>query len=550
MATSISIATARSRDMCLGLFLVSFISYLLFSHLVPITDPVESNYALTAKEMIVSSNWLSPQIYGQVWYDKPVFFYWLTAISFKFFGFSDLAARLVPALFSGLGVVLIYWFLTKTSSQAVALLAALVMGTSLEYVLLAKFVITDMVLYVFNSAALIFFYFGYTNMDGTKRWYLAMYASMALAVLTKGPVGLLLPGLVMLLFIAVQRNWTELRKMSIPAGILLFSLIALPWYIAMYYEHGADFLNTFFGVHNYLRATVSEHPKDNVFYYYIAVFLLGMLPWSPLTVRAMIASYKNGTWRKNTLESFNFIWVGVYFIFYSLMATKYLTYTFPMFLPLAAIAGIYLDRLIAANKKRMLAYWLGVPLLVSTLGYVAAAYRYIGSLWLVAAVSSLMIITLFAWRQVKGQHARQVLALFSVCQIVVYMTLSLFVFPAMADSKSGKDIAQIMTGYNTAKVGFYDFYSTSAVYYSGKTAVKLTPAGAGAAPQPGGLDWSSKYTMPTESLAKFVTDSAKGSIVIVVPEEKRTGFLAEVQDCNPELIESKSGYNYYYLDGR
>ena len=109
-------------------------------------------------------------------------------------------------------------------------------------------------------------------------------------------------------------------------------------------------------------------------------------------------------------------------------------------------------------------------------------------------------------------------------------------------------MAQIMTGYNEAKVGFYDFYSTSAVYYSGKTAVKLTPAGA--TPQPGGLDWSSKYTMPTEPLAKFVTDSAKGSIVIIVPEEKRKSFLAEVQDRNPELVESKNGYNYYCLDGR
>lgn len=73
MATSISISAARSRHICLGLFLVSFVSYLLFSHLVPITDPVESNYALTAKEMVKSGDWLSPRIYGHVWYDKPIF---------------------------------------------------------------------------------------------------------------------------------------------------------------------------------------------------------------------------------------------------------------------------------------------------------------------------------------------------------------------------------------------------------------------------------------------------------------------------------------------
>lgn len=277
---------------------------------------------------------------------------------------------------------MVYWFLAKTSSQSVALLAALVMGTSLEYFLLAKFVITDMVLFVFNSAALVFFYLGYIGAEGTKRWYIAMYTSMALAVLTKGPVGLLLPGLVMVLFITLRRNWSEIRRMSIPAGILLFSLLALPWYGAMYYAYGSDFINTFFGVHNYLRATVSEHPNDNVVYYYVVVFLLGMLPWSPITAKAIVDGCKCGEWRRSTLWVLSIIWVGVYFIFYTLMATKYLTYTFPIFFPLAIITGMYLEKLITQNKKRALIYWIGIPLLLSTLGYFVAAYRFLDFVWL------------------------------------------------------------------------------------------------------------------------------------------------------------------------
>ncbi len=546
MATSISISAVRSKHICLGLFLVSFVSYLLFSHLVPITDPVESNYALTAKEMVKSGDWLSPRIYGQVWYDKPIFFYWLTALAYRYFGFSDLAARLTPALFAGLGVVLLYWFLNKTINQSVALLSTIVMGTSLEYVLLAKFVITDMVLFVFNSAALVFFFLGYTQEGGIKRWYWAMYASMALAVLTKGPVGLLLPGLVMFVFIAVQRNWSELRNMLIPTGLMLFFMIALPWYAAMYYVHGFDFIDTFFGVHNYLRATVSEHPKDNVIYYYLVVFFLSMLPWAPLALKAMVMTWKDQNLRKSPLWLFSFIWFGVYFIFYSLMATKYLTYTFPTLFPLAMLTGNYLEQLLTHNKKTTILYWIGMPIFFSTVGYIAAAYRYQENLWLIAGSLTLLFVTVFVWTKIKKQSSRLVLGLLCVYQIAIYMILSVFIYPAIAETRSEKELAQNLLEYNDQRIGFYEFYSTSAVYYSGKTAVKLTSEAINESPETK-LSWASKYTMPTESLASFVTDSKKGSIVIVVPDTDRKQFLEKVKNGNLQLVKTTDRFSYYYI---
>jgi len=547
LAASISIAAVRSRQICLGLFLVSFVSYLLFSHLVPITDPVESNYALTAKEMVKSGDWLSPQIYGQVWFDKPIFFYWLTALAYKFFGFSDLAARLFPALFAGLGVVLLYWFMSKTASQSVALLSALIMGTSLEYVLLAKFVITDMVLFVFNSAALVFFYLGYIGAERTKRWYYPMYVSMALAVLTKGPVGLLLPGLVMLIFIVVRRNWAELKNMSIPAGLIMFLAIALPWYGAMYYTHGSEFINTFLGVHNYLRATVSEHPKDNVFYYYIVVFLLSMLPWAPLALKAMVATGKDRELRKSPLWIFSFIWIGVYFVFYSLMATKYLTYTFPILFPCAMLAGNYTTQLLNNNEKSTIMYWTGIPMLISTLGYITAAHRYLENQCFIAAAGGLVLITaLMLWR-IKERHSTYVLRLLCVYQVSIYTILAFFAFPVMADIKSGKDLAQSLLDYNDRQVGFYEFYSTSAVYYSGKTVVKIVSQKSELSPQTE-LSWASKYTMPAQSLTSFVTNTPKDSIVIIVPEQQRKQFLEEISDSNVKLLKTNGKFSYYQLE--
>ncbi|HWR09681.1 glycosyltransferase family 39 protein [Sporomusa sp.] len=531
-----------------GIFLISFFFYLFFNHTLPITDPVESNYVLTAKEMVLASDWLSPRIYGNVWFDKPVFFYWLTAIAFQLFGFSEWAARLAPALFAAAGLTLLYWFAAKITKPAVAILAVLIMGTSFEYIVLAKLVITDMVFFFFNGAALGFFYLGYVKMDGTKRWYLVAYVSMALAVLTKGPIGALLPGLVMLLFIAVQRNWAELKEMSIPAGVFLFAVVALPWYVAMYAAHGAEFINNFFGVHNYLRATVSEHPQDNVSYYYIAVFLLSMLPWSALAIKALIQGCKDWRSQSSPLLLFLFIWVVAYFGFYSLMATKYLTYTFPILFPVAILTAVHLDRMLAQGKATAIVYWAGVPLMLLLVGYMAVAYRYLAGFGLIVTVVSLVLLLLLSWWKSRGQTATSVFKLLCLCQLGSYIVLSLFVFPAMAESRSGKGLAESIAGFGVERIGLYQFYSTSEVFYSDNVAVKLEPSGMLPLRQSGTLDWSSKYTMPIQGLTDFMTQSQPQNSLIVVQDKQKGLFLAEAANFNPQLVKSSKGLNYYYFN--
>jgi 4-amino-4-deoxy-L-arabinose transferase-like glycosyltransferase len=526
---------------------VSFLFFLLFNHRLPITDPVESNYALTAKEMVISSDWLSPQIYGQAWFDKPVFFYWLTALSFKAFGFSDLAARLVPALFGAAGVALIFWFTDKTVNRSTAFLAALVMATSLEYVLLAKLIITDMVLFVFNNTALAFFYLGYCSEDHKKQWYWGMYASLALAVLTKGPVGLLLPGLVMFVFIGIRRNWSELRRMAIPAGLLLFSVIALPWYGSMYYVHGTEFTNTFFGVHNYLRATVSEHPKDNVMYYYFVVFLLMMLPWSPVALKAMVANFTDKSVPKAPLNLFCFIWVAAYLIFYSLMATKYITYTFPILFPAAIVTASYIKQLLDQGNSKAVFYWIGVPLFLTTVGYLMISYRYLDTILFIATLGSLLLLTLGMLWNVMGKQAKTVFRILSLAQIIVYILLFIVVFPAITNDRSERELAQVMLDYGGSKVGFYEFYSTAAVYYSGITAIKIVPSDAFALDTSSSFNWSNKYTMPHQLLADFVKQAGKDGALIVVPDERREKFLDKNRLLRPQFLKSITGFSCYRL---
>ena len=144
-------------------WLAALLLLFVFNGSLLITDSVESNYALTAKEMVVSGDWLSPQIYGQYWFDKPVFFYWLTALGFKIFGFTEFAARFFPSCFGLAGLGLLIWGAKKLFDDKTAFYSGLVLLTSVEFFLISKSVITDAILFFFFSAVLLFFYLGYSS---------------------------------------------------------------------------------------------------------------------------------------------------------------------------------------------------------------------------------------------------------------------------------------------------------------------------------------------------------------------------------------------------
>ena len=309
-----------------------------------VTAPVEVNYAQTAKEMLAAGDYLSPQIYGNYWYDKPIFFYWELIAAFSVFGVTDFAARFFPALFAAVGLVMTYAFARRLYDERTAFRAAIILGTGVLYSFLAKLILTDMSLFVFFGGTLAAFFIGYYERE-QKYFYIA-YACAGLAVLTKGPIGLLLPGLVILVFLALARDLSALRRMCIPTGLLVFAAVCAPWYIYMYFAHGADFVNTFLGIHNVLRATVSEHAQWDVWYFYLGIYFIGMFPWS---FALPLALYR--VWRIrpdiDVRTIFLLVWAIVVPVFFQFMATKYPTYSFPAFLPTAILTA----RLLAKNPR-------------------------------------------------------------------------------------------------------------------------------------------------------------------------------------------------------
>ena len=118
------LALAQQHERALALVAV-IVLVLLGNGLLAITDPVESNYALTAKEMLASGDFTSPRIYGNYWYDKPIFFYWELALSFAVFGFNDWAARFPSAVLGCVNVLFLFWFARRVYDERTAWTASI-----------------------------------------------------------------------------------------------------------------------------------------------------------------------------------------------------------------------------------------------------------------------------------------------------------------------------------------------------------------------------------------------------------------------------------------
>ena len=475
------------------LFLVSALLLFAGNGSLLVTDNVEANYALTAKEMVISGDWLSPQIYGHYWYDKPVFFYWLTALAYKMFGFTEFASRFFPALFGMAGLGLLAWGGSKLYNARVGFYSALILASSVEFFLISKSIITDAVLFFFFSATLLFFYLGYK--EGKASYWYAMYGAAGFSVLTKGPIGVLLPGLIITIFLLWQRDWHVLKRAHLVSGTLLCLLITIPWYGAMYALHGNDFLATFFGLHNFLRAPVSEHPRDGVFYYYTLVNILALFPWSGLVPGAVYNWWQGKERTLDSLQKFLLVWALVVFIFFQCMATKYITYTYPLLFPASLLLGSMVAKQEAGCFTRKYFVFVGVGFTVllagafwaTNRGLIADTYLFILPLAVILAGVLGCLMSAFAQAKIYS---------IACTAMVFYLGLIFSIAVPFSQVRSAQALGIALAEQRVKEVGLYGSYPTSAVFYSGSKLVKLVPEKELESYKPKSMSWSSKNVMP------------------------------------------------------
>ena len=313
---------------------VAFLSMIWGIWGVPLLDPDEPVYAETAREMIEFGDFLSPRIFNEYWYDKPPMYYWLVAISQKIFGFNEFAARFPASLMAAGTSIMVYIAGAKLFNERAGFWASLILTSSVQFFYMGKAAVTDTTLLFFMTGALLSFIH--------KRYWL-MYVCMAFATLTKGPIGIVFPGAIIFLYILAMGRLDEILRMHVIRGLLLYFVIAAPWYYGMYTVHGMEFINTFLGFHNVTRFTTPEHASRVTFWYYFPVVILGLFPWTGLFFMSIKSSI--GESRVDDMRNLVFmhIWWFFVFFFFTVCKTKLVSYILPMWPAMALSIGWYIS---------------------------------------------------------------------------------------------------------------------------------------------------------------------------------------------------------------
>ena len=349
--------------------IIAIIWFSLLGHR-DLIDPDEGRYAEIPREMVASGDWLTPRLNGFKYFEKPVLQYWVTAVGYTLFGESNWSARLWPALIGFLGALWAGYLGLRLYGQTAGFYAFLITGSGLLYVSIGHMLSLDMALSVFVAIGVGSLALAQSRREdpaGLRRWMLVGWASLALAMLTKGLVALVLPAGAVLFYSLWQRDWALWKHLHLIKGLLLFLLLAAPWFIAVSLAN-PEFAQFFFIHEHFARYTSEVHERTAPWWYFIPVFMAGVLPWTALTLQSLYRPLvQAGTRTVNGFDAERFLLVFTLFVlvFFSLGQSKLASYI----LPVMPVAGVLAGRQLALQGYRKTDAWsllvLAVVLLVS-----------------------------------------------------------------------------------------------------------------------------------------------------------------------------------------
>jgi len=318
-------------------------------------DPDEPFYAQSSREMLEAHDWSTPRIFDRPQFEKPIFLYWLSMGSFRAFGDNEFAARAPAALFATLLVVMTWAFGERMFGGRAAFLASVVLATSAEFFVSARMMLTDMVFGAFVCGSVFSLWLASRGARRPGLWFVAACGLSALAVLTKGPLGLLLPALAIPAMLLGGGRRLAVRPVAVVSGVALFAAIAVPWYAIMLQKFGRSYFDAFFIHENVERFFHAEHRHNNHFYYYLAVLAAGAIPWTPALAALASPARRQAMW--DDTSRFLGLWGLLCLAFFTLAASKLPSYVLFLFVPLALLIGRALDLLLRADGRGRVERW-------------------------------------------------------------------------------------------------------------------------------------------------------------------------------------------------
>ena len=333
---------------------------------VGLIDETEPLFAEASRQMFVTGDWITPFFNGETRFDKPALIYWCQAIAYAIVGVNEWAVR-IPSVLAAMGIIAlafytVQWsFAKKDELEQVsnlprryftAAIAAALMALNPEMIVWGRAGVSDMLLNGCIGSTLLCFFLGYAQNNSPiviakwqlpNKWYLACYVLIAGAILTKGPVGIVLPGLIMIAFaLYVGEFWQLWREMRPILGMGIVLALSLPWYVLVTWRNGWNFINAFFIYHNLERFTEVVNGHSAPWFFYFLVVLLGFAPYSvyiPASI-ARVKFWQRSHWlkqeRSQQLGLFACLWFLSVFCFFTISVTKLPSYVLPL-MPAAAI---------------------------------------------------------------------------------------------------------------------------------------------------------------------------------------------------------------------
>ena len=493
-------------------------------------DQDEGFYAATAAEMHARGDWVTPSFNGKLFAHKPPMMFWGMMVGYEMFGVSELGARFVSSLF-GLGTVfLTYGIARRLFDAATGLFAGLAIGSCVMFTIVARSATADAHLTFFTVLALYLWvgdYFRAPSFDRDKmlasvRWrtWIATYAVMGLAVLTKGPIGFLFPMAVVGLFLLTEQHAASLTEGTFlrrvfawmkPYGPVSFAKtvwamrpftavamilsVSAPWYLLVQWRTNGAFLQEFIGVHHLGRMSQAMDNHSGPFYYYLLACLIGMYPWSAFAIPTAMSWFQQSMVCQQA-KSVRFVscWVAVYLVIFSLASTKLPNYVLPAYPALAIIIGRYFamwtQDLHSVSRVWLKAGWI---LLITFGGLIAVGIPGLGLIpwegktildrfgmdqmlqqrfvWMgVAGIPLLLFGSMGAWF-LWSNRPRLSAGVFSIAALSMILILSQFVAPELDRFQSPQRLAQrwsARVGSVDTRVAVLGFFRPTLVFYFGR----------------------------------------------------------------------------------
>ena len=315
----------------------------------------EGRYAEMAREMVATQDWITTRLNGIKYFEKPPLQTWMNAVTFELFGLGEWQARLWTGLCGLLGIGLAAYTGTRVMNGRVGFYAALVLGSSFFWAGMAHINTLDMGLAGMMTITLCALLLGQRNdasRESQRNWMLVCWAGMALAVLSKGLIGIVLPGAVLVLYTLLARDWGIWKRLHLVKGLILFFVITTPWFVAVSLKN-PEFPEFFFIHEHFQRFTSKIHSRPGPWYYFIPILLLGIVPWLGVFFQGLwqgvrdqrdsggYHSINGGRFQPGKLL---LVWSAFIFVFFSVSGSKLPSYILPIFPALALLIASYLER--------------------------------------------------------------------------------------------------------------------------------------------------------------------------------------------------------------